>query len=280
MSLEVVFLGTGTSAGIPMIGCDCAVCTSDDPRDTRHRASVLVRYPDAALGDAADPLLQPPNYLGRQVLIDTAPELRLAATRHHLHRLDAVMYTHAHADHILGIDDLRRFNAVMDRALPIYAEQEVLDRLAIMFQYIFAPHRNVNKSFVATLDPHPLLPDEAVTLYGAKWTPMRLIHGKLPIIGFRVDRGDRSLAYCTDVSAIPPQTYPLLQELDVLVIDALRFREHPTHMTVEQALSVIDRIGCKRAYLTHLAHDVKHSELAAQLPEHVEPAYDGLAVTV
>lgn len=262
MSLELVFLGTGTSAGVPMIGCDCAVCRSTDPRDHRTRASVLVRY------------------AGRQYLIDTSPELRQQAIRENLRHLDGVLYTHAHADHVLGIDDLRRFNAVMQAPLDIYAEPAVLDRLRVMFQYIFEPRKNVNDSFVATLIDHPLEAGEPLDLHGATWTAVRLLHGRLEIVGFRVEFGGRALAYCTDCSAIPPESDPLLANLDVLVIDALRYRHHPTHLTIDAALHIIDHLKPARAYLTHLAHDVRHAELEPRLPQHVFLPHDGVAVEV
>ncbi|MEX0746146.1 MAG: MBL fold metallo-hydrolase [Phycisphaeraceae bacterium] len=273
MSLELLFLGTGTSAGIPMIGCDCEVCRSDDPHDHRMRSSLLVRYPDAATDDDAGPPM-------RQLLIDTAPELRLQAVQHGIDRLDAVLYTHAHADHIFGIDDLRRFNAVMNAPLDIHAEPAVLDTLRAMFPYIFASHKNVNKSFVANLVPHALTVDEPLNLYGAVWTPIRLMHGRLPILGFRVDYGGRSVAYCTDVSTIPPESLPLIEGLDVLVIDALRYRHHPTHMSIEQALDVIGDARPRQAYFTHIAHDIAHADLSSRLPEGVALAYDGLHVNV
>ena len=278
MPIELVFLGTGTSAGVPMIGCDCGVCTSDDPRDRRDRPSVLIRYPEI-IAHAADPFRgdddeRPP----RQLLIDTSPELRQQAIRHRLHRIDGVFYTHAHADHIFGLDDLRRFNAVMQAPIDLYAEAEVIDTLRHMFRYIFEPHCNVNDSFVANLIAHRVEVGVALPLFGATWTPVRLLHGRQPIVGYRIDHHGCSVAYCTDVSAIPPESYPLLADLDVLVIDALRYRDHPTHLTVEQALRIIDELQPGRAFLTHLAHDVKHADLAAELPEHVAPAYDGLIV--
>ena len=267
--LELVFLGTGTSAGVPMIGCDCAVCRSDDPRDQRTRPSALIRYPDGRAH--AGP---------RQLLIDTTPDIRLQAVREHIDRIDGVLYTHAHADHIFGIDDLRRFNAVMKRPVDVYGEPSLIAELQQMFRYIFQPGRNVNPSFVAELIPCPLHVGRALELFGAVWTPIRLMHGRLPILGFRVDWRGRSLAYCTDVSTIPPETYPLLTGLDVLVIDALRYRHHPTHLTVDQALGIIDELKPGRAYFTHMAHDIRHAEIEAALPEAVHPAYDGLRVTL
>ncbi len=273
MSLELLFLGTGTSAGVPMIGCECAVCTSDDPRDRRSRPSAVVRYVDG--GGAA-----------RQYLIDTTPELRSQIVTARINRIDGVLFTHNHADHVFGLDDLRRFNAVMGAPLDIYAEPRVLEWLRGTFGYIFESHRNVNQTFVASLIPNAIGPaPEGGSLQlpaaggGATWTPLRLLHGRLPIVGFRIDFDGAAVAYCTDVSSIPPETYPLLQGLDVLVLDALRYKHHPTHLTVDQALREIEQIAPKRAYLTHIAHDIRHAELEPRLPENVHLAYDGLVVS-
>lgn len=268
MMFELVFLGTGTSAGIPMIGCDCEVCTSDDPRDRRDRPSALVRYPDGGDGPV------------RQFLIDTVPEMRQQMIRHRVNRIDGVLYTHGHADHIFGLDDLRRFNAVMKTAVDIYAEPMVLDQLRQTFRYVFTPEQNINPSFVPTLIDHPIEPGRALALFDGTWTPIRLLHGRLPILGFRIDYAGKSLAYCTDVSSFPPESYPLLEGLDVLVIDGLRYRHHPTHLTIEQALEQIERIQPGRAYLTHMAHDIKHADLESKLPEGVFLPYDGLVVAV
>jgi len=269
MSLELLFLGSGTSAGVPMIGCDCAVCRSEDPRDDRTRASALVRYPDGR--DAA---------MKRQMLIDTTPELRIQMLRHRIARLDGVLFTHSHADHVFGLDDLRRFNAVMKEPIDLYAERAILEQFALMFRYIFEPQHNVNASLIPHFLTHVLEPGAAVELFGARWTPLRLLHGRLPILGFRVDWQGHSLAYCTDVSAFPPETYPLLQDLDVLVIDGLRYRHHPTHFTIDQAMEQIDHIQPRQAYLTHIAHEVCHAELEPRLPAGVRLAYDGLCVQV
>lgn len=281
MPLQVIFLGTGTSAGVPMVGCDCAVCRSDDPRDRRDRPSVLIRYEDPLFQiEPAHRAFNPRQVGVRQVIIDAGPELRQQALRQQLSRLDALIFTHAHADHIFGLDDLRRFNATMGTAIDIHAEPSVIDQLKTTFHYIFEPHKNVNQSFIANLIAHPITPEVPFQIRGATWTPLRLMHGRLPILGYRIDDGDHSVAYCTDVSTIPPETYPRLADLDVLVIDALRYRHHPTHQTVDQALRVIEEVQPKRAYLTHLAHDISHAELSPRLPNGVQLAYDGLEVEV
>ncbi len=271
MSLELLFLGSGTSAGVPMIGCDCEVCHSADPRDHRSRASVLISYDESTQGSGTT---------RRQILVDTSPELRLQMTGNRINRVDAVFYTHAHADHIFGLDDLRRFNIVMNGPVHIHAEQSVLDVFRQMFRYIFEPHTNANKSFVAELIAHPIEPALSVMMFGAKWTPLRLMHGRLPVVGFRVDHAGRSLAYCTDVSAIPEETWPLLEGLDVLVIDALRYRPHPTHFTIDQSLEVVDRVKPGRTYFTHIAHDISHAKVQPRLPAGVHLGFDGLRVVV
>lgn len=263
MSINVTLLGTGTSAGVPMIGCDCDVCRSTDPRDKRDRPGAMVRWRD-------------PAGQRRTVLIDTTPDLRHQMIRHQVSRIDGVVYTHNHADHIFGIDDLRRFNAVMGEPIDIFAEPRVIEGLRQSFGYIFNPARNINSSFVPSLIPHPITADQRFELAGRSWLPVRLLHGKLPIVGFRVG----SFAYCTDCSAIPPETWPLLEGLDVLVIDALRYRHHPTHMTVDQALAVVDQLRPGRAYLTHIAHEIRHADLEAHLPDHVILGYDGLNIEV
>jgi phosphoribosyl 1,2-cyclic phosphate phosphodiesterase len=242
---------------------------------------MLIRYEDPSLRIGEFHETFNDEQVGvRQVLIDAGPELRQQALRLRLSRLDAVMLTHAHADHIFGLDDLRRFNAVMKAPIEVHAEPTVFEQLGRMFKYIFEPHTNVNQSFVAHLLPLPIQPDEPRELWGARWTPIRLMHGRLPILGYRIDFAGRSLAYCTDVSTIPPGSFDQLQDLDVLVIDGLRPRHHPTHFNIDQALEAIDRIAPGEAYLTHIAHDVSHEQLLEMLPTGVEPAYDGLRVVL
>ena len=261
MPISLTLVGTGTSAGVPMIGCSCEVCTSTDPRDRRDRAGAFVRYTD-------------PSGVERTVLIDTTPELRQQMLRHRVMRIDGVVYTHNHADHVFGIDDLRRFNAVQQQPIDLYAEPRVLEWFRGTFGYIFEPHKNVNQSFIPQLLLRGIDPGRPFDIAGVEWLPIRLMHGRLPVLGFRVG----NIAYCTDCSGIPPESYEKLTGLDVLVLDALRYRHHPTHLTVDQALHVIDELKPKRAYLTHIAHDIKHADLEAKLPEHVFLAYDGLTL--
>jgi len=262
MSVTVTLLGTGTSTGMPIIGCDCEACRSSDRRDHRDRPGAMLRY----------------DVDGRQrtVLIDTPIELRLQMIRHRVRRVDGVVYTHNHADHVFGLDDLRRFNAVMQRPIDMYGEPNVVAWIRKAFDYIFDPQQNVNQSFVPILELREIEAGKAFALAGRDWLPLRLAHGRLPILGFRVGR----FAYCTDCSAIPAESMKLLEGLDVLVLDALRYRPHPTHLTVEQALAVIEQLRPRRAYLTHIAHDIIHATLAAKLPEDVFLAYDGLTIKV
>jgi phosphoribosyl 1,2-cyclic phosphate phosphodiesterase len=246
-----------------MIGCLCDVCTSSDPRDSRGRPSVMLEYDG-------------PDDRQYRWLIDTAQELRMQMIRHQVMHLDGVFYTHNHADHIFGIDDLRRFNVVTGEPVQVYAENTVLEWMRSTFRYVFEPDLNVNQSFIPNLELNGIQERRPVSLGGMDWLPLRLMHGRLPILGFRVG----GFAYCTDCSEIPDSTIPLLQDLDVLVIDALRYRRHPTHLSVDQALEWIGRLQPKRAFFTHIAHEIRHAELQPRLPSGVELAYDGLVVEI
>jgi len=284
--MRFTFLGTGTSSGVPAIGCACAVCTSADPRDNRLRTGAAVRF----TGRDGRP---------RTVLIDATPDLRQQALRHGLDRCDAILFTHNHVDHTFGLDEVRRYNAMQKAAIDIYAEEHTLAFLKGVFRYIFDKGANVNDSFVANLIPWTIKPGEPIDLWGLKVTPIRLLHGHLPIVGFRLDadglpgaarpsvtnaaRDDGAfspfpLAYCTDVSAIPPESWHPLRGLETLVIDGLRHRAHPTHLTVSQAVGVAERIRPRTAYLTHISHDLPHAATDADLPDGVHLAYDGLTL--
>jgi phosphoribosyl 1,2-cyclic phosphate phosphodiesterase len=253
-----------------MIGCHCSVCSSRDPRDKRSRCSIVVDYwEDAGQDGAGTP---------RRVLVDTTPELRLQAVANRIDRIDAVVYTHAHADHIFGLDDLRRYNTILDAPLPLYAAADAMATLNRAFAYAFGPvERTPGALYRPELLPHSIAgPFE---LYGRTWEPIPLMHGKSIVLGFRI--GD--FAYCTDCNDIPESSLEMLLAdggLDVLIIDALRPRPHPTHLSFEQALGLIARIKPKRAFFTHLSHDVKHADIERDLPPNVRVLYDGLQIEV
>ena len=254
-AVDLLFLGTGTSAGVPMIGCDCEVCTSDDPRDKRTRCSVVI------------------SYAGTTVLVDTTPELRLQSIWHDVKHVDAVVFTHAHADHILGLDDLRRFNAIKQGPLDIWADAATHGVLQHSFAYAWQVPDPASRLFRPHLIPRTI--DGPFDIEGQTWTPVRFDHGKASVLGYRVG----NLAYCTDVSEVSSEAMTQLQDLDILIIDGLQWRKHPTHLTVDEALDVIDQLQPKRAYLTHMSHGVFHARDEAKLPDHVRFAYDGLRIS-
>ncbi len=275
--VELVILGSGTSAGVPLIGCDCEVCTSSDARDRRTRAAACLRF--------ADPQGRP-----RVVLIDTSPDLREQALRERLSRCDAIVYTHNHVDHTFGLDEVRRFNALMQAPIDVFAEPPTLEHLHRVYRHIFEKDRLAGDSFVATLIPHAIEPGRALDLYGLRWTPIRFLHGRLPILGYRVEAldggggvapdqpGPLPLAYCTDVSAVPPEAWPGLRGLRTLVLDMLRYRKHPTHLSVDEALETASRIGAERTWFIHMTHDIRHARLQSELPESMSLCYDGLVI--
>jgi len=249
-ALRVTFLGTGTSTGVPVPTCACSVCTSDDPHDKRLRPSVRLQWDDAS------------------VLIDTSTDLRQQALAYDIDRIDAVLYTHAHADHVLGLDELRLFNWRQKAPIPAYGSAATLDAVRRTFWYVF--EEEPAESTRPALDLVRV--DAAFELFGRPISPVPVDHGRLPIYGWRVGR----FAYLTDVSRIPESSYALLCDLDVLVLSALRSRPHPTHLTVEAAVAEAQRIGARRTLLTHMSHEVSHAGTGARLPRGVELAYDGL----
>ncbi len=254
MTATLLFLGTGTSHGVPMIGCECAVCQSDDPRDVRTRPSAYVTLPN-----------------GTRLLIDTAPDFRMQALRHRLPRVDAVLYTHSHADHVLGLDDLRRFNHMQRGRIPCYGDAQTVGDLRRTFSYIFDRDTPAGGG-LPEIDLHTV--SAPFTLGGVEIVPVPLLHGQRLLHGYRIG----SMAYLTDCSAIPQSSWPLLDGVDLVVIDALRHRPHPTHFTVAEAVEAVQRIGPSRAWFTHICHDLPHAETTASLPEGIELAYDGLLV--
>ena len=268
--MRFLFLGTGTSAGIPVIACDCPACASTDPHDTRTRTGAAVTWTD-------------PTGRERVVLLDSTPDLRAQALRHDLRRCDAILFTHHHVDHIFGLDEVRRFNAVMGEPIDIFADRHTMDALRRVYRHVFDASSNVNKSFVATLLPREVLPFQPIDLPGLRFTPIPFLHGKLPILGYRIDPIGPGmsapwlpLAYCTDVSAVPPETWPHLAGVRTLVLDALRKRHHPTHLTIDQAVQIAARVGAEQTYFVHMGHEVVHAEVDAELPAGVNLAYDGL----
>jgi phosphoribosyl 1,2-cyclic phosphate phosphodiesterase len=254
-SRTFTFLGTGTSVGVPMVGCDCDVCRSTNPRNHRYRCSVLIGTPQG------------------NILIDTPPELRLQLLREKIKLVHATLFTHFHADHVFGLDDLRPIPRLLGGPVPLYCTAEVEQKLRQAFAYAFTgvaealPAGYLPKlSFVRIAETEPF------TVLGQRVVPIPLIHAHFDVLGFRID----DVAYCTDVSQIPKESWPRLEGLRVLVLDGLRFKPHPGHFSIEQALEVIDRVRPARAYLTHMSHDVEHEAANRQLPPGVELAYDGL----
>ena len=249
-ALELFFLGTGTSHGVPMIGCDCAVCRSDDPRDRRNRSAATVTWPD-----------------GTTFLIDAPPELRLAVVAGGVQRVDAILLTHAHADHIMGMDDVRRFNDISGKSIDVYGNAATIATVRQVFGY-------AETAFDRKPSNRPALRfvevDGPFEACGKLIQPVPLLHGSEEILGFRIG----PLAYCTDCSEIPPDSEAMLKGLEILVLDSLRHRPHPTHFTLAEALEVVKALSPQRAYLTHLTHEIAHAETAAALPETVELAYD------
>ena len=256
MKARVIVLGSGTSHGVPMIGCTCAVCRSADPRDRRSRPSI---YLDVEGGPA--------------ILVDTSTDLRQQALANGIDRVDAILFTHSHADHIMGLDDVRRFNVMQAGAIPAYADERTATDLRRSFSYVFNP-------------PHEKgggIPEIALTTItgpfnvgGVGIQPVPIFHGARPILGFRFG----GLAYLTDCNRLADEAWPLLDGVDVLILDALRHRPHPTHFTVAEALQVVERIQPRQTYLTHVCHDLAHAATNQSLPPGVELAYDGLALTI
>lgn len=257
-SRRLVFLGSGTSTGVPMIGCDCQVCTSSDPRNSRMRPSVLFKLP---LGN---------------LLIDTTPEMRLQLLRERVSKIHAIAYTHHHADHLFGLDDARLFPRHIGGPVPVYCERETEDAIRRVFHYAFNDHAaRIPVGGVPQLTFEQIEPGVPFEVLGHSVLPIRLDHGRFKVVGFRIG----ALAYCTDVSHIPDDSWPLLQGVDTLILDALRYDPHPTHFSLSQALEVVERLRPRRTFLTHLSHAFDHTVTESALPPGVALAYDGLSLT-
>ena len=260
-------LGTGTSHGVPMIGCDCSTCRSTDPRDRRTRPSILLEWVDGAASDS------PFRDAIRRILVDTSTDLRMQALTHNVRRVDAILFTHSHADHILGLDEVRRFNMLQKSAIPVYADDRTLADLRRTFSYIFNDATPAGGGIPQLTMARIAGP---FSLGGLDILPVPLLHGKRPILGFRVG----SFAYLTDCNRIPDESWPLLEGVRTLVIDALRHKVHPTHFSVAEATDAALRIGAERTFFTHIAHDLGHAETCARLPRGVELAYDGQVLEI
>jgi phosphoribosyl 1,2-cyclic phosphate phosphodiesterase len=256
MTRQLIVLGSGTSTGVPVLGCDCAVCNSNDPRNVRTRPSVLLKLP------------------GGNVLVDTGPDMRAQLLRERVGHVHAIVYTHAHADHLFGLDDARLFPRAIGGPVPVYCEESTEATIRTVFHYAFDEYAaKIPGGGVPQIRFERLTPGQSFSVLGQSILPFRLHHGRFDVLGFRV--GD--MAYCTDVSRIPDETWPFLEGLQVLILDALRHERHPTHFNLEEALAVVDRLKPARTLLTHLSHGFDHDRTEATLPPGVRLAYDGLS---
>ncbi len=255
---QLVFLGTGTSVGVPTLGCDCRVCQSSDPRNKRLRSSIVMGLPEGNL------------------LVDTPPDLRTQLLREQIPLIHAVAYTHAHADHLFGLDDVRLFPFRLGHSMPLYCEAVVEQQIRQSFNYAFMDLPQTHSGSVPQLEFRRIT-TEPFQVLGATLQPIRLLHGpRFQVLGFRI--GD--IAYCTDVKTIPEMSWPLLRGLRVLILDTLRRTPHATHMHLDAAIETIEQLQPEQAYLTHLSHDLDHEATEAQLPTHIRLAYDGLRINL
>lgn len=252
--MRITFLGTGTAQGIPVINCSCSVCKSENPLNNRLRTSILIQTKQTS------------------ILIDTTPDLRQQMLRHPVDRIDAVLYTHSHADHIYGLDTLRRYNQIQNERIPTYANLATMQRLKKIFDYAFG-ERELNLG-LPNLSSNYI--NGVFSINELEITPIDLFHGNQTILGFRI--GD--FAYCTDVSSIPEQSYTKLQNLKTLVLNALREQEHPTHLSLDQAIDESKKINAENTYLIHLSHKIDHDKHGSRLPESIYLAYDGLVLEI
>jgi len=251
--MKIKFLGTGTSTGVPVIGCRCPVCCSNDARDRRFRSSLYVKTDDAA------------------IVIDTGPDFRTQMLDNEIEQLDAVLITHPHKDHLAGLDDVKPFTWMNEKTFPVYGNNHTIDTIKTEFSYAFEKFRYPG---TPTFDTYEV-ETEPFTINSTEIIPIPLLHYKLPILGFRI----KNMAYITDASAIPDNSFSLLKNLDILIINALRKKPHIAHFSIDEALQMIATIAPKKAYLTHVSHDFgRYEEIAPQLPENVYLAFDGLEV--
>jgi phosphoribosyl 1,2-cyclic phosphate phosphodiesterase len=256
MDATLTFLGTGTSMGVPTLGCECPVCTSEDPRNRRTRTSVRIAFED------------------RTVLIDTGPDFHAQALREGVRRVDAVLYTHGHADHVMGFDDLRPLSFHVQGNLPVYADDATADSIERIFDYTFRTEDRYPTSARVAVHRIATTHGAEVELFGVRFQRIAVTHGRQEITGYRFG----GVAYLTDMSDIPAESVPLLQDLDVLIIDALRREPHPSHSHLEKSIGFVEQLKPRRAFFTHMSHDLDHAATEAMLPPHIRLAYDGLQI--
>jgi phosphoribosyl 1,2-cyclic phosphate phosphodiesterase len=255
-NIKITFLGSGTSHGVPMIGCNCEVCQSDNPRNKRLRSSILVE-----------------DTQKNRILIDCSKDFREQALKYKIDSLEHILVTHLHADHIFGIDELRVYNRITGKSIKLYLSEEFNKQIRDLFPYIYNELDQIGGG-VTSIENMIISPNQSFKIDKFKITPIPVYHGKLPIFGYKINK----IAYLTDCSLIPEESFKLLQDLDILILDALRIRKHPTHFSLDEAIETAQKIKAKQTYFTHMAHDLNHDETNATLPQNMQLAYDGLVL--